>query len=206
MGSAASKPAKAAASAAVRRRQYPKQASPSTTKTATVAGKRSVAPGQPAGSAAVPRQTGPVYHSKEKASATKSEAIDLDARDPHFAASLRALGPVTPFPTLSHSSTFHNPHNNNVNVNNPHSRPPQANPSFLILSSRAQLAREADAELESLGRASQQDRRFLDVVSLRQVVGMRERGVSDRVIERQFRLGEGVLEELGPRGVVGEAR
>src|SRR4051812_12724395 len=87
MGSAASKPAKSAASAAVRR-QYPKKAAPpptgqrkapqeakaaSTPKPATAAPNLEYTPSTPR--TPTPSSQGPTYHSKEPASSVKSDGM-----------------------------------------------------------------------------------------------------------------------------------
>ncbi|EGD94172.1 hypothetical protein TESG_01697 [Trichophyton tonsurans CBS 112818] len=198
MGASASKPARAAASAASRR-QYPLRPSPSTTSTPTASQLQSQAP--PANRANAQGQ--------EKASITRSEAIDLDARDPDFAASLRSIGPVTPTPTLSRSSTYNQPRGRNVSAPMPGARNEEAkaNPSLLTLMSRTRIAAEAEADMESLGRKDHAGRRFVDVVSLKQIISMRDgQGVSEEVIERQFGLKKGTLANLGPKGVVADVR
>lgn len=56
-----------------------------------------------------------------------------------------------------------------------------------------------------MGRRGRQGRRFLDVVTIRQVLILRdEKGVGGPEIERRFGLGEGVVGRLGGRGVVGD--
>ncbi|EEP77626.1 predicted protein [Uncinocarpus reesii 1704] len=201
MGASASKPARAAASAASRR-QYPKQPSPSTTTTKPHAQ-------QPPAAAAPQKTQGPIYHSNEKPSQTKSQAIDLDARDPHFAASLRSIGPVIPNPTFSHSSTFNrqNVTPSSSSSSSSTSSPPPPSPAIQTLSARSNLARFAEQELESFGKRSHEGRQFLDVVTIQQVLAMRDReGVSPDLIERHFRLKAGVVGKLGTKGVVGEVR
>ncbi|KAF3480883.1 uncharacterized protein GIQ15_06230 [Arthroderma uncinatum] len=199
MGTSASKPARAAATAASRR-QYPLRPSPSTTST----------PARPQPAAAAEKDTqkqGPVYHSQEKASATRSEAIDLDARDPDFDASLRSIGPVTPTPTLSRTSIFNQGRQQGASSPSGPNRADTANPSLLTLSSRTRISAEAEADFESLGRRDHMGRRFVDVVSLKQILSMRdEQGVSEDVIEKQFGLRKGVLATLGPKGVVAGVR
>ncbi|EED16453.1 conserved hypothetical protein [Talaromyces stipitatus ATCC 10500] len=207
MGATASKPARSAVNAASRR-QYPKTASPGTTKTTQIK--------------QLPEQhevAGPTYHSKEQASSLRSEAIDLDARDPHFAASLRSIGPVTPNPTFSHSSTFNRFPASRQSQTTPSpghtdgsgvapSVFPDANnnPALLVLSSRSRIAKAAEQELESIGRQSHQGREFLDAMTIRQVLTMRDRqGLKDEEIERLLRLKKGVVGRLGEMGVVSEA-
>ncbi|KAI1932236.1 hypothetical protein LOZ66_002166 [Ophidiomyces ophidiicola] len=187
MGASASKSARTAASAASRR-QYPKQPSPST----TAQHSRSSPPPPPA------RPTPQTIHSaKEKASQTKTEAIDLDARDPDFAASLRSIGPVTPSPTFSNSSTF-NPSSSSY-------ASASSNAALGTLSARSNLSRLAEQELESFGKQSHAGRQFLDVVTIKNIVTMRDReGLSPAQIEKYLRLKAGVVERLGKKGVVGE--
>ncbi|EEQ29842.1 conserved hypothetical protein [Microsporum canis CBS 113480] len=61
--------------------------------------------------------------------------------------------------------------------------------------------------MESLGRRNHEGRRFVDVVSLKQIISMRdEQGVSEDMIEKQFGLKKGVLGALGPKGVVADVR
>lgn len=171
---------KSTAARAASRRQYPKTPSPSTTTTR-----------QPAAS----QSPGPKYHPQEQASATRSEAIDLDARDPDFAASLRKIGPVTPNPTLSNSSTF----------KSPSVFPDANNPTLLVLSSRARIASAAEKEAEVLGRPDHEGREFIDVVTIRQLLQMRNRqNLPDEQIERLLRLKKGVVSRLGPKGLVAE--
>ena len=73
------------------------------------------------------------------------------------------------------------------------------------MTARYRLAAEADAEFARTGKAADQGRRFVDVITLRQVLVLRDKGVSDEQIESQFGLGDGVVGSLGRRGVVGVA-
>ncbi|OAX82128.1 hypothetical protein ACJ72_03523 [Emergomyces africanus] len=200
MGASSSKPIKAAANAASRR-QYPKKPSSSTT-TSTPTNRAATAPNR------VQEQSGPAFHSKEKASAIRSEAIDLDARDPHFAASLRSIGPVTP--NNNPFNKQHQQHQQSVSTifpSSPTTTSTSTNPALLTLSSRAQIEKAAEREFESVGRQSHPGREFLDVVSIKQVLAMRDKeGVSEEMIERQFRLKKGVVGLLGRREVVGLVR
>lgn len=228
MGATASKPARSAASAASRR-QYPKTASPGTTKPTPTPIKQSPPQQETAGL---------TYHSKEQASSSRSEgmpihsllglnlssdseiAIDLDARDPHFAASLRSIGPVTPNPTFSHSSTFNQsrtfpqfqPQTTPSSVSQSAGVTPSVfpdannNPALLVLSSRSRITKAAEQELESFGRPSHPGREYLDAMTIRQVLTMRDRQkLKDGDIERMLRLKKGVVGRLGERGVVSEA-
>ncbi|PGH10287.1 hypothetical protein GX51_00044 [Blastomyces parvus] len=203
MGASSSKPIKGAANAAARR-QYPKKPSSSTTAPSGV-----TAADRTARAASRREQPGPVFHSKEKASAVRSEAIDLDARDPHFAASLRSIGPVTPNPF---NQPLNPQHQQSLSTVFPPTSPATAtststNAALLVLSSRAELEKAAARELESVGRPNHPGREFLDVVSIRQILAMRDKeGVSEEVIEKQFRLKKGVVGSLGRKGIVGLAR
>lgn len=68
--------------------------------------------------------------------------------------------------------------------------------------------------MESFGRQSHVGREFLDIGSIRQIVAIRDTAAAqrggtvdsetDKAIERQFRLKDGVLERLGRTGVVGD--
>lgn len=80
------------------------------------------------------------------------------------------------------------------------------NPALLVLSSRARIAKAAEQELESVGRQGHQGREFLDAMTIRQVLSMRDRqGLAAGEIERLLRLKKGVVGRLGERGVFGEA-
>lgn len=77
-----------------------------------------------------------------------------------------------------------------------------------LLTARYRLAEEAEREFENVGRQGMGEggRAFLDVVTLRQVVGMREGGVEEEEIERKLGLRRGVVGKFGRVGVVGVAR
>jgi hypothetical protein len=77
------------------------------------------------------------------------------------------------------------------------------NPAVSLLTARYRLAEEAEREFASLGRKGSEGRTFLDVVTLRQVLVLRESGVEGGEIERSLGLGKGVVGRLGRRGVVG---
>ncbi|KAL2818819.1 hypothetical protein BDW59DRAFT_165355 [Aspergillus cavernicola] len=203
MGSSASKPARSAAQAASRR-QYPKQPSTPSPAATRPPPAKAQAPAQTPREAVHPSQ-GPIYHSKEQASTEKSSAIDLDGRDPHFAASLRSLGPVTPSPTFSPSSTF-NQHPGAPSGSGSRQTifPTASNPALLTITARQRINKEADQEAEELGRDTFAGRSYLDALTVRQVLELRDRsGVGDGEIERVLRLKEGVVGRLGPVGVVG---
>jgi trehalose-6-phosphatase len=72
-----------------------------------------------------------------------------------------------------------------------------------LLTARYRLAEEAEREFARIGRKGSEGRTFVDVVTLRQVLVLRERGVEEGEIERSLGLGRGVVGRLGRRGVVG---
>ncbi|KAL2870227.1 uncharacterized protein BJX67DRAFT_344954 [Aspergillus lucknowensis] len=217
MGSSASKPVRSAAQA-VSRRQYPKQ--PATPSPPSTTAPRSQRPPPPPPSREPTTQRpshGPKYHPKEQASTEKSSAIDLDGRDPHFAASLRSIGPVTPAPTLSHSSTFTQTQAESLaQKSHPASAsgsgsgpgplifPKQSNPALLAVTARQRITREAEAEAEALGQDSFAGRSYLDAFTIRQALAMRDtQGLPGEEIERVLRLKGGTVERLGSRKVIG---
>ncbi|KAJ5163398.1 uncharacterized protein N7500_005228 [Penicillium coprophilum] len=208
MGSAASKPVKSAAGVASRR-QYPKQPvppprgprkAPKESKAAsapapTPAPKPKASPSPPR--APAPSSQGPKYHSKEKASGVKSDAIDMDGRDPDFAASLRSIGPVDPSPTFSNSSTVNRPTSTQTVF------PQASNPALLVVTARKRLTEAAEREAEHFGRAGHPGRSFLDALTIQQVLTMRDKqGMRRGDIERFLGLKKGVLERLGKDEVV----
>ncbi|KAF9885816.1 hypothetical protein FE257_012287 [Aspergillus nanangensis] len=213
MGSASSKPARSAAQA-VSRRQYPKQPSMTTPPPRAAppkaappqAAPTAAAPVRPPPNAPQPTPQGPTYHSKEPPSTVKSNAIDLDGRDPDFAASLRRIGPVTPAPTLSTTSTFSSSH-----PAPPSGSPVQtvfptaANPALLVFTSRQRVTKAAEQEADAVGLPSFAGREFLDAFTIRQALSMRDRqGLPEGEIEQMLRLKKGVLGKLGGKGLVGD--
>jgi hypothetical protein len=81
----------------------------------------------------------------------------------------------------------------------------RVNPAVSLLTARYRLAEEAEKEFAEIGRTGAKGRQFLDVVTLSQVLVMREKGVSGDEIERKLGLRKGVVGRLGGRGVVGVA-
>ncbi|CAI7648890.1 unnamed protein product [Penicillium palitans] len=210
MGSAASKPVKSAAGAASRR-QYPKQPAPpprgprkapKETKAASAPSPTPTSKSKPQASPSTPRaptapSQGPTYHSKEQASSVKSDAIDMDGRDPDFAASLRSIGPVNPSPTFSNSSTFNRP--GSMQTVFPHA----SNPALLVVTARQRLMEAAEKEAEHFGHAGHPGRTFLDALTIQQVLTMRDKqGMRRGDIERFLGLKKGVLERLGKDEIV----
>lgn len=140
---------------------------------------------------------------------TDELAIDLDGRDPHFAASLRTIGPVNPAPTYSHSSTF-NPEGSVAPQHDMSAHPvfPQSptNPALLVLDARERITQAAEREAEQVGKPNFAGRQFVDALTLRQAISMRDKqGLPPSEIESTLQLRKGVLERLGKRGIVSEA-
>ena len=75
-----------------------------------------------------------------------------------------------------------------------------------MLAARERLQQQAEVEFAKTGRGDG-GKSFLDIFMIRQVIVMRdERGMSEVEIEKSLGLAQGVVERLGPRGVVGDAR
>lgn len=72
-----------------------------------------------------------------------------------------------------------------------------------VLNRRQDIQRAAEAEFADtlIGEGTDQ-RTFLDVVTLRRVLVLRDRGVSGGEIEREMGLREGLVGRLGRKGVV----
>ncbi|GAB7357157.1 hypothetical protein MBLNU459_g8150t1 [Dothideomycetes sp. NU459] len=194
MGSSGSKAARAAGGAA---RKYPSRPAPPAASPATAS--TNAPPSRPAPAAR--GQPGPTVRPRAHASAGRDEAINLDASDPDFAASLRQLGAVQPNPTLSPSSLFPSSPSNQRSASFPSAPDPRKNPAIMVLEARARLQDEAEREFMAAGRRGHGGRRFLDVGVVRQALLMRERGMADADIERHLGLGAGVVGELGAKGI-----
>ncbi|OJK03924.1 hypothetical protein ASPACDRAFT_1885397 [Aspergillus aculeatus ATCC 16872] len=223
MGASASKPVKSAAAAASRR-QYPKQPTTSTSRppTSTPASAPRAPQPQPQPQPRLheqpqrsprpspqPSSSRPAtYYPKnqEQASLEKSSAIDIDGRDPDFAASLRSIGPVTPNPTFSPSSTFNPAQRSFGGPGAPTTAfAPAPNPALLTVTARQRITQAAEEEVDNLGRPDFVGREYLDALTIRQVLAMRDRqGLPAREIERVMRLKSGVVKRLGAKGVVGD--
>ncbi|KAJ5892665.1 hypothetical protein N7504_009356 [Penicillium tannophilum] len=204
MGSAASKPARSAAGAATRR-QYPKKPAPPPRAPAAPPKKTqeskptpTPAPTPPPARAPAPAQ-GPTYHSKEQPSVTKSNAIDLDGRDPDFAASLRSIGPVDPSGNFSHPNPFNRGTVQTV-------FPTASNPALLVVTARQRITKAAQEESLAVGNANFQGRQFLDSFTISQALTMRDQQrMPSRDIERTLRLKSGTIDKLGKSGIVSRA-
>lgn len=135
---------------------------------------------------------------QENSSNPTSHDDPLSAADPSLAAHLRKLGPVTPFPTRSNTSTFNSSSSSppasttasaaaaraadSVIIGNDAFTPPtsamnqairRTNPALTVLEARERLAQEA--EEESDGSVRTNGRRFVNVGMLRDIVELRGR-------------------------------
>jgi hypothetical protein len=146
---------------------------------------------------------------KEQKTNKRKIAIDLDSSDPDLDLNARArkLGPVVANPTLSNSSTFNQAHEN---LHRSHASQtvfpsPSAaqNPAVRLLEARERLAAEAEEEFGNVGKKGAAGRRYLDVYTVRQVLQMREKGISSQEIEGKLGLRKGVVGVLGGKDVVG---
>jgi hypothetical protein len=156
--------------------------------------------------------------------------IILDASDPDLAlaARMRQLGPVHHNNTSSSNNQTTPPPPGTLSPTNPGAtdfRPTNFQPSasspsqtvfparnavggrenaaVSLLTARYRLAEEAEREFAEMGRRGEKGRRFLDVFTIRRVLGMREEGVEEGEIERRLGLAQGSVARLGRRGVVG---
>lgn len=81
-----------------------------------------------------------------------------------------------------------------------------ANPALQILQARERFAKEAEREFDEIGRSTASGRRYLDVITIRHALMLRDQQrLPAREIERKLGLKEGVVDELGPAGVVAVA-
>ncbi|KAG4031312.1 hypothetical protein MFRU_009g00990 [Monilinia fructicola] len=185
-------------------RKYPTR-SPSTTSPRT-----NVEPNRPSPST----KLGPTVHPEISSTSKRDQSVDFDASDPDIGLNsrLRELGPVTPSPTLSNSSTF-----NRASAQDPTtsdgtfvpsaSTPSQSiypttnNPAVSLLTARYRIAEEAEQEFEKIGRKGFEGRKYLDVATIRTVLVYRSEGMPDAEIERRLELRSGVVKSLGGRVV-----
>jgi hypothetical protein len=128
---------------------------------------------------------------------------------PAFAARLKELGAVQPNPLFSNSSIAGPRGSSSSDPSTQYGSPPapnwpsaRDNATLGVLEARRRLEEQADAELESMGRASHKGKELLDVGTIRRVLLLRQQGVGEREIEERFGLRQGVVRKLGPMGVV----
>jgi hypothetical protein len=80
------------------------------------------------------------------------------------------------------------------------------NPAVQVLNHRRDIQRAAEEEFAgtAIGETGAK-RTFLDVVTLRRVLVLRDKGVNEGQIEKEMGLMEGLVGRLGRRGVVSAA-
>jgi len=75
-----------------------------------------------------------------------------------------------------------------------------------MLNRRQTLAAQAEAEFEQLGKKGFPGREFIDVMTVRQALAMRDqKGMQADEIEERLNLKPGLMAKLGDRGIVSEA-
>jgi hypothetical protein len=76
---------------------------------------------------------------------------------------------------------------------------------LLVITARQRIAKAAEAEAEAFGRTSFTGREYLDALTIRQALSMRDRqGMPSGEIERLLQMKKGVMDRLGKKGVVSE--
>ncbi|KAK4251164.1 hypothetical protein C7999DRAFT_11043 [Corynascus novoguineensis] len=153
--------------------------------------------------------------SQPRASYTKDDAIRADSTNPNssefspdFVARLQKMGIVQPNPTYSPSSIaspFSDASGINQSVSAPRFPSSSSNRTLGVLEVRRQLEARAKEELENMGKSTDKGREFLDIGTVRQILVLRQGGVSPADIESRLRLKPGVVAKLGPQGVVAPA-
>ena len=205
MGNSSSKVAGKAAAAAGRR-QYPSSSSILNSAKST-ANAPSVLKPEPA-----PAQVHPSPEA-EPPSTTRSEHIDLDARDPQFGTALRQAGIARRVPrhNVPPESTFATSSMPPAAQQSPGqqvfpSSSPATNPAIAIVLARDRIAKRFEQETESMGRSTFQGRTLINAKEIKDALRLRDdAGQSPQDIEKQMRLSSGILSKLGPQGVVGNA-
>lgn len=115
---------------------------------------------------------------------------------------------MNPAPTYSHSSTF-NPAASATPQPDQSAQAifPQSatNPALLVLNARERVTQAAEREAEQVGKPSFAGREFVDALTIRQAISMRDKqGLPPAEIESTLQLRKGVVERLGKRGIVSE--
>ncbi|KIW12308.1 hypothetical protein PV08_09585 [Exophiala spinifera] len=203
MGNSSSKVAgKAAAGAA--RRQYPSTSSiaNSATQPPTAASRTNPHPAssKPTASSQVhpsPAMSPPVDE--------KTQAIELDGRDPQFGSRLQRIGPVKlpsgvrpeeAFPTSS--EPMQPAHNLFPSTQN--------NPAVILTQARQRINKQWEFEGENGGRPSFPGRTLLNSKEIKEALRMRDEvGKTSQEVEKQMKLKPGVLDQLVAKGMVANA-
>ena len=134
----------------------------------------------------------------------KAEHVEFDARDPQFDSALKRLGAARPIkerkPNEEYFPTSSQPMHSGQNI-----FPSQVNnPAVLLVQARQRIAQQWESELENQGRPSFAGRTLMSAQEIRQGLTSRDEvGRSSQEVEKQMRLKPGVLDQLVPKGVVG---
>ncbi|KAI9662647.1 MAG: hypothetical protein M1831_002690 [Alyxoria varia] len=198
MGSSSSKAARTATGAASRK--YPSR-SPADAATRTgggLKGENEPSPSQR------PQQK---QQEKLQASQEKNQDIDLDARDPHLAESLRRIGPVQPNPTFSPSSTSYAPKpqasSSSASPTPSQAPSPANNAALATLAARERIQAVYEEEKADIGRSGFQGKSLLDISTIRRILVLRdEQGMQLEEIERTLGLKNGLVKSFGGIGTV----
>ncbi|KAH8899239.1 hypothetical protein GQ53DRAFT_741354 [Thozetella sp. PMI_491] len=152
-----------------------------------------------------------------KPSSTKDEAIRPDAVHPEhpahpdpispaFSDRLKKMGVVQPNPTFSPSSTA-SPFPDFPDGSRDYPLAPtfpaaKSNATLGVLEARRRLEEQARAEFDNMGKSTDRGREFLDIATIRKILVLRQRGEQPADIESRLRLKSGVVQRLGPAGIV----
>jgi hypothetical protein len=148
-------------------------------------------------------------------SAYKVAAIRADSTNPNspefspeFADRLQKMGIVQPNPTFSPSSIaspFPDASGIRQSLSTPRFPSSSSNATLGVLEKRRQLEARAKQELDNMGKSSDKGKEFLDVGIIKQILVLRQGGVSATDIEARLGLKPGVVARLGPQGIVAPA-
>ncbi|KAK4218273.1 hypothetical protein QBC37DRAFT_395959 [Rhypophila decipiens] len=144
--------------------------------------------------------------------AAEEEDAQTDDAPPSqdFANRLQKMGIAQPNPIFSPSSTANvTPSSRNADVvMNPRDfAAPQFpaasnNVTLGVLEARRALEQRATQEFDRMGKPGYQGREFLDIMTIRNILVMRQRGDSPSDIETRLRLKPGLVARLGRAGIV----
>jgi hypothetical protein len=147
--------------------------------------------------------------------AYKVAAIRADSTNPNspefspeFADRLQKMGIVQPNPTFSPSSIaspFPDASGIRQSLSTPRFPSSSSNATLGVLEKRRQLEARAKQELDNMGKSSDKGKEFLDVGIIKQILVLRQGGVSATDIEARLGLKPGVVARLGPQGIVAPA-
>ena len=145
---------------------------------------------------------------------TREPAIRADAMDPDlpinadFAGRLRKMGIVQPNPTYSPSSIaspFPDAYGIKQSLSSPQFPSASSNATLGVLEVRRRLEARAKSELDNMGKSTDKGREFLDIGTVKQILVLRQGGVSATDIEARLRLKPGIVAKLDPAGIVAPA-